>query len=188
MPSFVAPGPGRLDAVVAAELGVARADVQRAITAGGIRVDGEPRAKSHRLSGGERIDVELADAGVAAGGAPIEIRFRDDHLVVVDKPAGVVTHPTAGRREGTLVNRLLAMGVPLAPAGGPLRPGIVHRLDAGTSGLMVVACDDAAFVALQAMFRDHTVDRRYLALVRGVPAHDRFVVDAPLGRRGARIR
>lgn len=188
MPTFVAAGPGRLDVVVATALGVPRADVQRAIAAGGVRVDGAPRTKSHRLSGGERIDVDLGDAGVAAGGDPVAIRYRDAHLVVVDKPAGVVAHPTAGRREGTLVNRLLAMGIPLAPAGGPLRPGIVHRLDAGTSGLMVVACDDAAAVALQAMFKAHVVDRRYLALVRGLPANDRFVVDAPLGRRGARIR
>ena len=188
VPSFVASGPGRLDAVVAAELGVPRADVQRAIAAGVVLVDGAPRAKAHRLAGGERVDVDLGGPGVAPGGEPIAVRFRDAHLAVVDKPAGVVTHPTAGRREGTLVNRLLAMGVPLAPAGGPLRPGIVHRLDAGTSGLMVVACEDEAFAALQAMFKAHVVERRYLALVRGVPANDRFVVDAPLGRRGARIR
>lgn len=188
MPSFVASGPGRLDAVVAAELAVPRADVQRAIASGGVLVDGAPRPKAHRLVGGERIEVDLGDAALAAEGDPVGVRYRDDHLVVVDKPAGVVTHPTAGRREGTLVNRLLAMGIPLAAAGGALRPGIVHRLDAGTSGLMVVACDDEAFAALQAMFRVHAVDRRYLALVRGVPANDRFVVDAPLGRRGARIR
>ncbi|MFM7719118.1 MAG: RluA family pseudouridine synthase, partial [Actinomycetota bacterium] len=127
-------------------------------------------------------------AAAGASGAPIPIRWRDAHLAIVSKPAGVITHPTAGRRDDTLVNRLLAMGVPLAPAGGPLRPGIVHRLDAGTSGLMVVACDDATYVALQERFRRHAVDRRYLALVRGAPEHDRFVVDAPLGRRGATIR
>src|SRR5918999_6186903 len=102
-------------------------------------------------------------------------------------PAGVVTHPPAGRRGGTLVNRLLGMKVPLAPAGGPLRPGVVHRLDAGTSGLLVVAKTDEAFVLLRAMFRDHRLERRYLALVRGVVAHDAFTVDAPLGRRTARI-
>lgn len=186
--SFVAPGPGRLDAVVAAELGVPRADVQRAISAGGVVVDGSKRQKSHRLAGGERVEVDLGDPEARGDGAPVGILYRDPHLVVVDKPAGVITHPTAGNREGTLVNRLLAMGIPLAPAGGALRPGVVHRLDAGTSGLMIVACDDATYAALQVAFRDHSVDRRYLALVRGVPEHDRFLVDAPLDRRGAFIR
>ena len=84
------------------------------------------------------------------------------------------------------MNRLLDMGLPLAPAGGPLRPGIVHRLDAGTSGLMVVASTDEAYAGLRRMFRRHEVDRRYLALVRGAPAHDAFTIDAPLGRRAAR--
>lgn len=180
--------PGRLDAVVARLLGVPRADVQRAIAAGDVLVDGRPLAKSHRLAGGERIRIVLA-TGVAPepeeGGVPV--RYADDDLLVIAKPAGLVTHPTASRTTGTLVNRLLGMGVPLAPAGGPLRPGIVHRLDAGTSGLMVVAKTDAAYVALQAMMRRHEVERRYLALVRGVPAHDTFGVDAPLGRRAARI-
>jgi 23S rRNA pseudouridine1911/1915/1917 synthase len=116
------------------------------------------------------------------------VRYRDEHLAVVVKPAGVPTHPTENRRAGTLVNRLLGMGVPLAPGGGPLRPGIVHRLDAGTSGLLVVASDDETHRALSALFKAHGADRRYLALVRGVVVHERFEVDAPLGRRGARIR
>jgi 23S rRNA pseudouridine1911/1915/1917 synthase len=179
---------GRLDAVVARLTGSPRAEVQRAIAGGKLLVDGEARPKSFRLSGGERITVELTeDEPLAAEGSPVPVRFEDEHLLVVAKPAGLVTHPTAGRRGGTLVNRLLGMGVPLAPAGGPLRPGIVHRLDAGTSGMLVVAKTDEAFVLLRAMFRDHRLERRYLALVRGVVAHDAFTVDAPLGRRAARI-
>jgi 23S rRNA pseudouridine1911/1915/1917 synthase len=179
---------GRLDAVVARMTGEPRADVQRAIAAGRVRVDGEARPKSHRLRGGERVTVELErDGPLAAEGPPVPIRYEDAHLAVVVKPAGLVTHPTAGRRGGTLVNRLLGMGVPLAPAGGPLRPGIVHRLDAGTSGLLVVAKTDAAYAALRSMFRAHTVQRRYLTLVKGVVANDTFAVDAPLGRRAARI-
>ena len=189
MSELVAPGPGRLDAVVASALGLPRADVQRAIAAGSVTVDGTVRSKSHRLAGGERIEVDLGPVtDLPAAGEPVELRYRDEHLAVVSKPAGVVTHPTAGRRGGTLVNRLLAMGLPLAPAGGPLRPGIVHRLDVGTSGLLVVACDDATYAALRDRFRHHEVDRRYLALVRGRTTHDRFVVDAPLGRRGADVR
>ena len=179
---------GRLDAVVATMTGEARADVQRAIAAGKVHVDGEPRSKSFRLRGGERLTIEIeGDAPIAPEGPSVPIRYEDEHLVVIVKPAGVLTHPTAGRRDGTLVNRLLGMGVPLAPAGGSLRPGIVHRLDAGTSGLMVVAKTDPAYAALRSMFRAHAVQRAYLALVRGVVAHDAFAVDAPLGRRAAKV-
>lgn len=181
--------PGRIDAVIADRLGIPRAEAQRAIAAGGVRVDGVRRPKSFRLGGGERVEVDLGPARVVPReGAPVDVRYRDDHLAVVSKPAGVPTHPTEGRRSGTLVNRMLGMGIPLAQAGGPLRPGIVHRLDAGTSGLMIVACDEATFASLVAMFRAHRVERRYLALVRGSVENDRFVVDAPLGRRGARMR
>jgi 23S rRNA pseudouridine1911/1915/1917 synthase len=117
----------------------------------------------------------------------VPIRFEDAHLLVVAKPAGLVTHPTARRRTGTLVNRLLGMAIPLSGVNGPLRPGIVHRLDAGTSGLMLVAKDDATHVALARGFAAHAIDRRYLALVRGGVEHDAFAVDAPLGRRAARV-
>lgn len=181
--------PGRLDAVVADRLGVTRAEAQRAIAAGGVTVDGAARPKSFRLGGGERVVADLAPAAaIPPEGPPVDVRFWDERLVVVAKPAGLPTHPTENRRTGTLVNRLLGMGVRLAPAGGPLRPGIVHRLDAGTSGLLVVASDDETFEALSATFAAHAADRRYLTLVRGVVANDRFEVDAPLGRRGARIR
>jgi 23S rRNA pseudouridine1911/1915/1917 synthase len=179
---------GRLDVVVARITGVARADVQRAIAAGAVRVDGESRPKSFRLHGGERLTIEIEpDAPLAAEGAPVPVRFEDDHLAVVAKPAGLVTHPTVGRRAGTLVNRLLGMGLPLAPAGGTLRPGIVHRLDAGTSGLLVVAKTDEAYAALRRLFRDHAVERAYLALVRGSVGNDAFAVEAPLGRRASKI-
>jgi 23S rRNA pseudouridine1911/1915/1917 synthase len=180
--------PGRLDAVVAAAVGATRAEIQRAIAAGAVSVDGRVRPKSFRLGGGERIVAELPeDAALGPEGPAVPIRFEDEDLLVVAKPAGLITHPTERRRTGTLVNRLLGMGVPLAPAGGPLRPGIVHRLDAGTSGLLVVAKTDPAYAALRDVFRRHDVDRRYLALVRGRPEHDRFSVEAPLGRRAARI-
>jgi 23S rRNA pseudouridine1911/1915/1917 synthase len=187
--AFSAPGPGRLDVVMAARLGVPRADVQRAIAEGRVLVDGAIRAKSFRLVGGERVAVE--DPG---GSAPppepgyLTVRYEDDDLLVVSKPAGLVTHPTAARRTGTLVNRLLSLGVPLSTLGGMDRPGIVHRLDAGTSGLMVVAKTDEAHERLAEMFRRHAVDRRYLALVRGSPEHEAFLIDAPLARDRARIR
>jgi 23S rRNA pseudouridine1911/1915/1917 synthase len=179
---------GRLDAVAAAALEVPRATVQRAIEAGRVTVDGRPRPKAFRLAGGEIVRADVtgeADIAPEPGGVPI--RYRDAHLLVIAKPAGLVTHPTENRRTGTLVNRLLGMGVPLSPRGGPLRQGIVHRLDAGTSGLMLVTSDDRTYAAVQAMLRRHDVDRRYLALVRGSTQHDSFTVDAPLDRRGPRM-
>ena len=188
MPERYAATPGRLDVVVTALTGVPRADVQRAIAEGHVTVDGVVRAKSFRLLGDEELLVDLAvDRSLVPDPRPVPVRYRDEHLAVVAKPTGVVTHPTATHREGTLVNRLLGMGVPLAPAGGEDRPGIVHRLDVGTSGLMIVASSDAAFAGLRAQLKRHDVDRRYLALVRGAPEHDAFSVEAPLGRRAARI-
>jgi 23S rRNA pseudouridine1911/1915/1917 synthase len=180
--------PGRLDVVATAALGVPRADVQRAIAAGRILVDGAVRPKSFRLLGGEVIDSSFEDhVAPEPEAGPLPILLQDDDLIIVSKPAGLVTHPTASRRTGTLVNRLMALGIPLSTLGGPDRPGIVHRLDAGTSGLMVVAKNDATHEALADLFRRHDVDRRYLALVRGAAEHDEFLIDAPLERRGARI-
>ena len=180
--------PGRLDVVLARLTGLGRSDVQRAIAAGRVSVDGIGRPKSFGLAGGERLDIDIAAvAPLEPEGPPIPIRFEDAHLLVIAKPAGVITHPTERRRTGTLVNRLLGMDVPLSSAGGSLRPGIVHRLDAGTSGLMVVAKTDQAYEALVAMFRRHDVERRYLTLVRGRVEHMAFAVDAALGRHAARV-
>jgi 23S rRNA pseudouridine1911/1915/1917 synthase len=180
--------PGRLDAVVAEMAGVPRADVQRAIASGRVLVDGRSRPKSFRLAGGERIEADLPEPGELEpepGGLPV--RYQDDHVLVVAKPPGMVTHPTKARRTGTLVNRLLGMGVPLSAGSEPDRPGIVHRLDAGTSGLLLVAKDDATHARLVQMLAAREIRREYLALVRGSPAHDRFGVEAPLARRRARV-
>lgn len=180
--------PGRLDRVVADRLGMPRADVQRAIAEGRVTVDGRTRPKSFPLRGGERVRIDDEAWGTVEGESPpVPVAYEDDFLLVVAKPTGVPTHPTAARRTGTLVNRLLGMGVRLSSVSEPDRPGIVHRLDAGTSGLLVVAKDDETHRALAAMFREHAVDRRYLALVRGAVEHRRFAVEAPLARRGARI-
>ncbi|HEX9890507.1 MAG TPA: RluA family pseudouridine synthase [Actinomycetota bacterium] len=179
--------PGRLDAVLAGLTGRPRADVQRAIVAGKVLVDGVARPKSHRLEGGERIQ---ADLDVAATLEPepggLVVRFRDEHLLVVVKPPGMVTHATKAHRTGTLVNRLLGMGEALSNV-DPERPGIVHRLDAGTSGLLIVARTDQAHHALVDMLKARTIHREYAALVRGTVEHQAFAVDAPLGRRGARV-
>ncbi|GIU96746.1 MAG: pseudouridine synthase [Actinomycetota bacterium] len=188
MPERLVARPGRLDAVLASLAGIPRTEAQRAIEEGRVRVDGVPRRRSHRLAGGERIEFDPAPAaGLVPEGPPVPVRFEDEHLIVVAKPAGVLTHPTPTRRRGALVNRLLAMGRPLAPAGGALRPGVVHRLDVGTSGLVVLAKTDEAHRALAALMRRHEADRRYLALVRGRVGPEAFAIDAPLGRRAARV-
>ncbi|MGH2709675.1 MAG: RluA family pseudouridine synthase [Actinomycetota bacterium] len=180
--------PGRLDAVLAELAGVPRADVQRAIERGDVLVDGSPKPKSFRLRGGERIEADLAvDHTLEPEQGGVPVRYEDHHLAVLSKPAGVVTHPTKSRRSGTLVNLLLGMEMHLSSVGGEDRLGIVHRLDAGTSGLIIVAKTDEAHEKLVGMLAAREVKRTYLALVRGSPAHDAFAVEAPLARDRARV-
>jgi 23S rRNA pseudouridine1911/1915/1917 synthase len=189
VPRFeVRAAPGRLDSVLAELLGVPRSDIQRAIAAGRVTVDGADRPKAFRLSGGERLEGELEAHGpLTSEPGGLSVRYEDDDLLVVAKPAGMLTHPSSGTRSGTLVNRLLGMGVPLSSVGGEDRPGIVHRLDAGTSGLLVVAKHDRAHRALARLLANRQVERRYTALVRGNVQADRFTIDAPLARHRARV-
>lgn len=173
----------RLDAVLARRLSCSRAQAQARIEAGAVSVDGATVAKSARLTEGARVDVAPVATREATSPPPeVPVRYRDEHLAVVAKPAGVVVHPGAGVREATLVDALTAAGLPLAPAGGDERPGIVHRLDRGTSGLLVVACTDEAHAGLVAQLSRREVQRRYWALVDGVPVPPHATVDAPIGR------
>jgi 23S rRNA pseudouridine1911/1915/1917 synthase len=179
---FLAPEAGRLDRAVAgrAEVG-SRSLAERLIADGAVLVDGEPRAKSHRLEGGEEVVVELpAEAGpLEAEEMNLDVVWEDEHLLVVDKPAGVVVHPGTGHRSGTLVHGLLAHD---AAGGDEDRPGIVHRLDRDTSGLLVVARSDEAHDRLQELIRRRRVERRYLALVKGTPRSRTGRIEAPIGR------
>jgi 23S rRNA pseudouridine1911/1915/1917 synthase len=147
-----------------------------------VLVDGEPRPKSYRLAGGETLEFqpEARASDLVPEDVPLRIAWEDEHLVVVDKPAGVVVHPSAGHARGTLVHGLLGHAV----AGGedPERPGIVHRLDRDTSGLLVVARSDEAHRRLQRLLRRRELTREYLALVRGRPRSRRGRIEAPLGR------
>ncbi len=170
----------RLDAAVAQHgLAPSRAAAARLIDAGSVTVDGRARPRSHRLAPGELVEAAPPPAEPVAAPADFEVVFEDDHLLVVDKPAGVVVHPGAGRRAGTLVQALADRA-----AGGddPDRPGIVHRLDRDTSGLLVVAKSDSVHAALQRMIRARDVERAYLALVAGRPDARTGTIDAPLGR------
>jgi 23S rRNA pseudouridine1911/1915/1917 synthase len=147
-----------------------------------VRVDGAPPAKSHRLAGGETLEVDLPDqepAELDPEEVDLRIAYEDEHLLVVDKPAGVVVHPAPGHAHGTLVQGLLARG---AAGGEPERAGLVHRLDRDTSGLLVVARSEDAFERLQALVRERALERTYLALVRGRPRSWRGRIEAPIGR------
>jgi 23S rRNA pseudouridine1911/1915/1917 synthase len=163
-----------------------RANAERLLSAGRVRVDGATRAKSHRLGGGEQLEVDtsLLDARpLEAERIEIRIAYEDEHLLVVDKPAGVAVHPGAGRTRGTLVHGLLEHGL---AGGDPERPGIVHRLDRDTSGLLVVARSEQAYERLRALVRRRALEREYLALVRGRPRSRRGRIEAALGRDRSR--
>jgi 23S rRNA pseudouridine1911/1915/1917 synthase len=172
----------RLDRVLAARPEIAsRALAERLIASGTVLVDGEARAKSFRLEGGEEIVAEVpAEEALQAEAMDIPIVWEDEHLLVVDKPAGLVVHPAGSTRTGTLVHGLLALGA----EGGDDddRPGIVHRLDRDTSGLLVVARSPEAHELLQEMIRTREVERTYAALVRGAPGSRTGRIEAPIGR------
>jgi 23S rRNA pseudouridine1911/1915/1917 synthase len=179
---FRAPEAERLDRALAGrpEVG-SRGLAERLIADGAVLVDGEPRTKSHRLTGGEDVLVELpADAApLVPEEMNLRVAWEDEHLLVVDKPAGVVVHPGAGHDTGTLVHGLLALD---AAGGDEERPGIVHRLDRDTSGLLVVARSETAHERLQESIRLRQVERRYLALVKGSPRSRSGRIEAPIGR------
>jgi len=157
-----------------------RAAAERLLEAGEVLVDGMPRAKSYRLAAGQRIELEPPEEPLLeAEAVDLRIVYEDEHLLVVDKPAGVVVHPGPGHGTGTLVHGLLGRA-----AGGdePTRPGIVHRLDRDTSGLMVVARTEQAYRRLQGLVRRHALERVYLALVRGHPRSRSGRIEAAIGR------
>lgn len=173
----------RLDVVVARTLGLPRAQAAARIDAGEATVDGASARRSHRVRAGERVALAATAAVPATPAPPLPpVRFRDEHLLVIAKPAGLVVHPGPGHPDGTLVDALLAADVPLAPAGGEGRPGIVHRLDRDTTGLLVVACTDPVHERLVELLRRRDVTRRYLALVDGVPGARVGRIEAPIGR------
>jgi 23S rRNA pseudouridine1911/1915/1917 synthase len=163
----------RLDQFLTSRLAdFSRARLQALISGGAVLVDGKAVRPSHRLRGTEQLEVTvppLEPAVPEAEALPLTVRFQDASLVVVDKAAGMVVHPGAGHRTGTLVNALLHHVGDLAGVGGTLRPGLVHRLDKDTSGLLVIAKTDQALRALQASFQSHQVEKVYLALVFGQP-------------------
>ena len=177
----------RLDAFLAQALPeLTRSAAQRLIAEGLVTVDGKAPAKSLKLSGGETVAVtvpEPEEAQALPEDIPLDVVYEDDDVIVVNKPVGMVVHPAPGHSGGTLVNALLHhCGDSLSGIGGELRPGIVHRIDRDTSGLIIAAKNDFAHQALSAQLQDHSLCRTYEAVVVGNLREDSGTVDAPIGR------
>ena len=175
----------RLDAFLAEAVdGVSRAAAAKLIEGGGVLVDGRPAPKSYRLTGAETVKVTLPEPepiGTVPQDIPLDVVYED--VIVVNKPAGLVVHPAPGHPDGTLVNALLYhCAGSLSGVGGALRPGIVHRIDRDTSGLIIAAKNDAAHQALAAQLKDHTLSRTYECIVAGNLRDDGGTVDAPIAR------
>ena len=177
-------GPGeageRLDRLAAGRLTLSRSAVRRLLDEGSLLVAGRRKSASYKVREGEVVETDVPDGGLAPEKIPVPVVFEDEHLVVVDKPAGLVVHPGAGNPSGTLVNALLTRGI----SGGedPSRPGVVHRLDRDTSGLMVVAKGEMAYSRLVGMMSRREVGRIYRAIVVGTGLPETGTVDSPVGR------
>jgi len=176
----------RVDAWVASAFSVSRSRAVSLLNSGAVRLNGEKAEPDHHVKVGDVLEGEAAAvaeiSAKAEKGTKIPIIHQDQHIIVVDKPAGLTVHPGAGRPGGTLVNVLLGMGIKLAPAGGRLRPGVVHRLDKDTSGLMVLARTDQAFWKLVKMVEAHEIHREYLAVVGGIPSPLKGTINAMIDR------
>jgi 23S rRNA pseudouridine1911/1915/1917 synthase len=176
----------RLDRWLAGQLpDLSRARLQALIAEGAVQVDGRGARASARVKAGQAVEVAVPDPAPAVPqpeDIPLRVVHEDAHLIVIDKPAGLVVHPGAGTATGTLVNALLHRVTDLSGVGGVLRPGIVHRLDRGTSGLLVAAKDDATHQALARQFAARTVEKEYLAVVIGRPRRPSGTIETPIGR------
>ena len=162
-----------------------RAQLRRAIDAGGVLVNGMAPKPSLKLTEGDKVVVQHFEpprAGPQPEAIPLDILYEDQHLVAVNKPSGMIVHPAKGHWQGTLASALAHhFGENLSTTGGPTRPGIVHRLDRDTSGVIVVAKTNQAHEHLAAQFKDRTTEKQYLAIVQGVPGRDADVIDEPIG-------
>jgi 23S rRNA pseudouridine1911/1915/1917 synthase len=177
----------RLDRYLAArsELELSRTKIQKMVVSGDVTVDGAPVAAKHLLMGGETVQLAIVPEPVidlAPENIPIEIMFEDQYLAVVNKPAGMVTHPAPGNYRGTLVNALAHHFIRLAAVSGADRPGIVHRLDKNTTGLLVVAKDDVTYRKLQEAIQNRSLKRIYQALICGHVKNDEGQISLPIGR------
>lgn len=177
----------RIDALLARSVdGLTRSAAQRLLEQGAVTKNGAPIKKNYKTMSGDVFEIvlpDVAETALVAQDIPLDVVFEDDDLIVVNKPRGMVVHPAPGHEDGTLVNALLYhCGGSLSGVGGERRPGIVHRIDKDTSGLIIAAKNDFAHLALSAQLADHTLARTYEAVVCGALREDSGTVDAPIGR------
>jgi 23S rRNA pseudouridine1911/1915/1917 synthase len=175
----------RLDTYVAEQCQISRAYAQKLIDQGQVTINGQHAKASHRLDAGDRVVATIpspSPISLTAEDIPLKVVYEDNDIIVVDKPAGLLVHPVAGQYTGTLVNALLARCPDLGGIDGSLRPGIVHRLDKYTSGLMVVAKNDAAQASLSRQIKQRSITKGYLALVTGCLSPERGAIEGPIGR------
>ena len=175
----------RIDTFLAGQTGITRSQIQKRIEKGDVLVNSKPVSQNYRIKSNDSISVtEIAEKGegLIPENIPITILFKDEALIIVDKPAGMVVYPAAGLRQGTLMTAVAYHCGKLAATGGPLRPGVVHRLDKDTSGVMVIALDDAAYYHLIEQFRQRTINRKYVALVYGNFVQDEGEIALKIGR------
>lgn len=175
----------RLDTFLAKRTGVTRSQIQRLIERGNVLVRGKAVSQHYRVKAGDLVSVNIPEGeteGLVPELIPVEILYKDDHIVVANKPAGMVVYPSAGHSHGTLMNALLYHCRKLASVGGPLRPGVVHRLDKDTSGVMVIALNDEAYYSLVEQFKHRTIKKRYIALIYGNLREDRGEITLMIGR------
>ncbi|WP_234405623.1 RluA family pseudouridine synthase [Paenibacillus sp. IHBB 10380] len=164
---------------------ISRSQVQLWITGDHVKVNGNSVKANYKLSVGDHVEVDVpapVTVEIIPENIPLEVVYEDSDVIVVNKPKGMVVHPAPGHSSGTLVNALMYHCTDLSGINGEIRPGIVHRIDKDTSGLIMAAKNDKAHASLAAQLKAHTVTRRYIALVHGSVSHDQGTVDAPLGR------
>jgi len=175
----------RIDTLLAGKMDITRSQIQKYIAEGNVFVDDEIIRQSYKAKTGDRILVRIEEKkteGLIPEPIPLQVLYEDLYLIVVNKPHGMVVYPAAGHSHGTLMNALAYHCRNLAAPGGPLRPGVVHRLDKDTSGIMVIAVDDRAYYNLTEQFRQRMITKRYLALVYGNPSQNNGVIQASIGR------
>ena len=175
----------RIDIFLAKRTGITRSQIQRLITQGNVLINSKDVSQNYRLKSKDLISINIPDKeteGLLPESIPLDILYKDDHLVVVNKAAGMVVYPAAGHAHGTLMNALSYHCKKLTTVGGPLRPGVVHRLDKDTSGVMVIALNDKAYYNLIEQFKHRTINRKYIALVYGNLREDEGEIALKIGR------
>lgn len=181
-----ASGTTRLDVFISESLELTRSNVQKNIEDGHVYVNGKSVAKNYKLRTGDVIEIDIKEPkvlDVVPQDIPLDIVYEDDDLIIVNKPQGMVVHPANGNPDGTLVNAIMHhSGDNLSAINGVIRPGIVHRIDKETSGLLVVAKNNESHLYLADLFKEHDFDREYVCLVNGRISEDEFTVDKPIGR------